>query len=173
MATSVTIGKVTKLYGQGGGVAITIYDTFPKELNIEEPLYVLIDTLAVPLFLNRFERRGQKGALAEFDDIDNQTRAMELVGKELFLYVSNADLKESDGEIYLEDFVGFTALFKGQKISGKVERYIDSELNPLFEISIGDDLVLIPATDGLISKYSIRKQRVTFDIPEGLLDLNI
>ena len=42
---------------------------------LREPLFVKIDSLAVPLFCDRFERRGKTNALATFADIDSARRA--------------------------------------------------------------------------------------------------
>ena len=65
------VAKVTKLFGaeRGGGVVVALYTEFPEDFAPEsEPLFVRIDSLDVPLWCERFERRGAAGALAEFAD---------------------------------------------------------------------------------------------------------
>ena len=67
------VAKVTKLFGaeRGGGVVVALYTEFPEDFAPEsEPLFVRIDSLDVPLWCERFERRGAAGALAEFADWD-------------------------------------------------------------------------------------------------------
>ena len=62
------VAKVTKLFGaeRGGGVVVALYTEFPEDFAPEsEPLFVRIDSLDVPLWCERFERRGAAGALAE------------------------------------------------------------------------------------------------------------
>lgn len=55
------VAKVTKLFGaeRGGGVVVALYTEFPEDFAPEsEPLFVRIDSLDVPLWCERFERRG-------------------------------------------------------------------------------------------------------------------
>ena len=63
------VAKVTKLFGpdRNGGVVLVLYDTFPEEFDpAGDPLFARIDALPVPLWCERFERRGVAGALAAF-----------------------------------------------------------------------------------------------------------
>ena len=53
-----SVARVSKLFGVEGGVLLNLYTTFPDDFSTEEPLFVKIDSLAVPLFCDRFERRG-------------------------------------------------------------------------------------------------------------------
>ena len=58
------VAKVTKLFGaeRGGGVVVALYTEFPEDFAPEsEPLFVRIDSLDVPLWCERFERRGAGG----------------------------------------------------------------------------------------------------------------
>ena len=182
-------GKITRLFGPDGTVNVRLYDLFPEEPNYEEPLYVRIDTLAVPLFIERFERRGRDGALIRFADIDNETRATELLGHELYLHRED-ETEEEDGELYYEDLVGFRATL-ADGITGVIEEYLDHDMNPLLQIrveTIGNPLegqndaqaktpgnssreVLIPASDDFIAELDEEQHTVVFDLPEGLLEL--
>ncbi len=77
------IGKIGKVFGPAGELNLNLYDTFPETFDTEEPLWVMIDSLAVPLFIERFARRGQSGATVLFSDIDTPARAGQLYGLEL------------------------------------------------------------------------------------------
>ncbi len=79
---SSAVGKVTKLFGHDGGVVATLYDA-SEAINTEEPLFVIFDGLAVPLFIEHFERRGRSSALIRFMDIDSPNRAEMLLGEML------------------------------------------------------------------------------------------
>ena len=115
------VAKVTKLFGaeRGGGVVVALYAEFPEDFAPEsEPLFVRIDSLDVPLWCERFERRGAAGALAEFADWDTARRASELVGLELFV---EADEERSDDEFYMEDLIGFApkCIVRPRKMAGE------------------------------------------------------
>lgn len=176
------VAKVGKSFGTHGELTINLYDTFPSDFTIEEPLFVFIDNLAVPLFFDSFERRGQRGAVGAFADLDTPYRAAELIGKELFMGLeeellgitpeNDTEGDEEDDELYLEDMVGYTTTFEGNELRGEIVDFEDSEWNPLFIIAIDGKEVMIPAADDFIVEFSTERKSVHFSLPEGLLDLN-
>ena len=154
------------MFGTEGGVMITLYTSFPDDFQMEEPLFIRVDELAVPLFCSSFERRGQSSAVANFDDIDTERRAEEwLVGREIFIEEDEQD----DDEFYMEDLIGFKASVGRQR--GEVIDYYDSEANPLFEIRLGDKQHLIPAQEEFIAHIDFDKRTIKFVLPDGLLEL--
>ena len=164
------VAKVTKLFGaeRGGGVVVPLYAAFPEDFAPEsEPLFVRIDSLDVPLWCERFERRGAAGALAEFADWDTARRASELVGRELFV---EADEERSDDEFYMEDLIGFAADVDGRQ--GEVTDYYDSEANPLLGVTIDGREYLVPAVGEFIAEIDFEGRRLRMTLPEGLLSLN-
>ena len=163
----IAVGRIGRLFGTDGGVMVTLYANFPDNFQNEEPLFVIIDKLAVPIFCSSFERRGQSGAVIHFDDIDTQRRAEEfLVGREIFVQQSE---EVEDDEFYMEDLIGFTAVVGKRR--GELSDYYDSEANPLFEITLDGKAHLIPAQEEFIAKIDFDKQIIKFVLPEGLLDL--
>ncbi len=168
MAELLPIGKIGKIFGSKGEVSLVLYDSFPEDFNLEEPVFVDVDSLTVPLFFDKFEPRGCSGATAQFADIDTERRATEMVGREFCIQV---DDDREDDEFYMEDLVGFRAEV-GEGIEGEIIDYIDSPLNPLFEIGIDGREVLIPAVDEFVAEIDIEQRVVTFELPEGMLSLN-
>lgn len=176
----VAVAKVGKSFGTHGELTINLYDTFPTDFITEEPLFVYMDNLAVPLFCDHFERRGKSGGVVIFADFDNTLRAAELIGKELFMGLEEELLGieteeeefDEDDELYLEDFVGFRATFEGSEREGEIVDFEDSDWNPLFIIEIEGKEVMIPAADDLIVEYSPSGKTIHFNLPDGLLDLN-
>jgi len=168
------VARVAKLFGREGELSLTLFDTFPDNYSMSEPLFVEIDGLAVPLFFEQFNRRGKNGATVRFADIDTQRRATELIGHELYQSdVPFADTQEDDDldedEIYLEDLVGYEALL-GTGHRGLIEEFIDSD-NPLFRLSVDGHEVWIPAVDEFIAEIDTEAHTLTFELPEGLLEL--
>ncbi len=176
------VAKIGKSFGTQGELTINLYDTFPSDFTIEEPLFVYVDKLAVPLFMERFERRGKSGGVVAFADFDTPHRASELIGKELHMGLEaellgweeeeEAQEFSEDDELYLEDFVGFCATFEGSDLAGRIADFEDDDWNPLFIIEVEGKEVMIPATDDFIVEYSPTRKTVHFDLPDGLLDLN-
>ena len=161
------VGRISRLFGRKGELLVSLYDSFPADFEIEEPLFVRIDSLAVPLFMEHFERRGRSGALVLFADFDNEVRASELVGLELQIREGESALEEDD-EIYMEDLVGFEALIGENR--GEIVDFEEGE-NPLFRVEWQGREVLIPAVDEFIERFDLTRREVVFSLPEGLLEL--
>ena len=138
-----------------------------SSLNFSRSSAISIDSLDVPLWCERFERRGAAGALAEFADWDTARRASELVGLELFV---EADEERSDDEFYMEDLIGFAADVDGRQ--GEVTDYYDSEANPLLGVTIDGREYLVPAVGEFIAEIDFEGRRLRMTLPEGLLSLN-
>lgn len=157
--------RVSKLFGVEGGVLLNLYTTFPDDFSTEEPLFVKIDSLAVPLFCDRFERRGKTGAKVTFADFDSDRRAEELVGRELSLERE----EEVSDEFFLEDLIGFSV--KVGKTRGRITDFYDNEANPLFEIEVDGRPILIPAVEEFIAGIDFKARTIKMVLPEGLIDL--
>jgi len=195
MDGAVAAGKVGGLFGNDGGLTLVLYDIFPRDANMEEPLLVEIDGHVVPLFLESFSRRGVRGATARFADIDTPRRAEELTGREFFLRVAGGGRSvaglvtqgggadgsggDSDGdELYFEDLIGWTVEV-GEGVTGRITAYFESELNPLLEVELGGAQnatggrrELIPAQADFVTDVDEEHRRIAMELPEGLLGLN-
>lgn len=169
MDNMIAVARVSKLFGQAdtGGLAISLYTTFPEDFDPQEdPLFVEIGSLAVPLYMESFEKRGVSGANVRFADFDNTRRAEELIGKELFIEQAE---EEDDDEFYMEDLIGFSV--EAGKLKGEIIDFYDSELNPLFGVDFGEGERLIPAAEEFIAQIDFDKGIIRMVLPEGLLEL--
>ncbi len=169
MENMIAVARVSKLFGQAdtGGLAISLYTTFPEDFDPQEdPLFVEIGSLAVPLYMESFERRGVSGANVRFADFDNTRRAEELIGKELFVEDTE---EEDDDEFYMEDLIGFRV--EAGEMRGKITDFYDSEMNPLFGVDFGEGERLIPAAEEFIAQIDFDKGIIRMVLPEGLMEL--
>ena len=150
---------------------LSLYPAFPEDFDTDTPLVVTIDGLDVPLYCDRFERRGVSGAAAAFADFDTERRAQELLGLEF--RIDTADGEED--EFYLEDLIGFAVEAEeagsAERRSGTLADYYDSDLNPLFELEIAGRRVLVPAAEEFIAHIDFEGRTVHLVLPGGLLDL--
>lgn len=157
---------------------LSLYAPFPDDFDpATTPLFVTIDGLEVPLWCSRFERRGQTGAVAAFDDLDTERRAEELLGLEF--RIEEQATEEEDDTFYMEDLIGFAAEAElvapdggpHRTVHGRLADYYDSEANPLFELEIDGREVLVPAVEELIARIDFEGRHIKFVLPEGLIDL--
>ena len=160
-----TVGRITKLFGASGEVVINLYDTLPDNFNWEEqPLFTKVEELVVPLFCEKFERRGTKSAVVAFADIDTVKRAEMILDHELLLEAEEGD----DDEFTFEDLIGFEV--RVGRTKGELVDYYDNELNPLFEIEIRGKRHLVPAVEEFIAAIDFDKGVIKFVLPDGLIE---
>lgn len=160
-------------------MTVVLYDIFPDEVNYKEPVFVIVDNLPVPLFFEHFERRGRSGGLAVFSDIDDGEKAAELLGLELHVRAADTGVH---GGASPADFTGFRAFIWQEdedggvtdepQAEGAVAGFLDSEMNPLFEVCCNGETILIPAVEEFIEWIDADAGEIGFVIPDGLADLN-
>ncbi|MFI3317864.1 MAG: ribosome maturation factor RimM [Rikenellaceae bacterium] len=165
----ITVARVSRLFGVDGELIINLHTTFPDDFNLESPMFVKINSLLVPLYCDKFERRGRANAQVRFADFDTDRRAMELVGAELLAPESEEAFDPNDEEFFMEDLIGFAVVIDG--VQGELTGYIESAHNPLFEIELEGKEHLIPAAEEFIAAIDFDARRIVFILPEGLLDL--
>lgn len=173
--SNLPVGKFTKLYGTEGEVVANLYDRFPADYDSEEPLFVSINSLTVPLFISSFVRRG-RGAVIAIDDYDTPRRSEELLGREFYATNPDAEVAAYDGDddeawSDMEELLGWRVTFVGRKEEGEIVGYNDDEINLLFEVEVDGKDVYVPVVDEFIRKISRRKREIKFQLPEGLLEL--
>ncbi len=171
------VGRIRKTYGstapdgtKNGTLLATLYDTFPPSWDPAEPLWTEIDTLAVPLFVSSFERRGNASAVVQFDDFDREQEATLLVGKTLYREKACPEDGE-DPQTDCEALIGYELTDRTTGRRGTVTAFYDYPGNPLLGVDFDGREIMVPAADGLIEVTSIRKRQLEADLPEGLFEL--
>jgi len=165
--TMYPVARISKRFGSEGEVLVNLYPDFPDDFDpAADPLFTLVDRLTVPLYCDRFERRGRSSALVRFADLDTERRVEEFLGCELC--IEEADEEESD-EFYMEDLIGFAVEANGCR--GEVTDYYDSEANPLFELELEGRRVLVPAVEEFFAHIDFEGRELKLVLPDGLLEL--
>lgn len=166
----VKIAKITKVFGGNGELALRLYDTFPDEVDYNEPMYVYLNSLLVPLFIKSFNRRGASKAIVAFDDINSEYRAIEFIGCEIIAFEQPQEEVE-DSEIYYEMLTGYKFIDNTSQKQGTIIEFIENEHNPLFVAEIDKTEVYIPVNDDMITLIDVKKKVITFELPHGLFEL--
>ncbi len=160
------VARISKLFGTDGGVLLNLYENFPEDFTSDTPLFVMADNLPVPLWCERFEPHGSRGARALFSDLNTAKRAGEFVGREL--YAENAET--DDDEFVMEDLIGFSVTAGERR--GTVTDFYDSDVNPLLGITFdGCDECLVPAAEEFIAGIDFDGRHIRMVLPDGLIDL--
>lgn len=160
------VGSVQKPYGKDGELVIRLWDTFPD--NTEEPLWVEMDSLAVPIYISSLQMQGNTKAVVTFDDFETAAKAEIFIGKKLFSARPEIVEEEQDDWDFL---VGYRFRDTTSGIEGQITGLIPNPLNPLIEVIIGGEEHLLPIADELVEKLDRKKRVIEMRMAEGIFEL--
>ena len=145
-------------------------------------LFLRLDGLLVPFFLEEWRFRSDTTALLKFEDIDTADAAAPLVGANVYFPkdLTPTDIDEED--LTWQHFTGFEVWQtpvtvpegspEGQCL-GTVTTVFDQTANILLDITTPDGRsILIPAHEDFILSADHRQRRLLVNVPEELLTLN-
>lgn len=168
------IGIIAKPHGVNGEVVVRAEAGFSADDLCYEFLLVELDGGLVPFYVEEVRTKNSEEVLIKFEFVNNQDDTRRLAGKDV--YICREWLETEEGE--LEDvptgmLIGYTAIDQTHGELGKIED-IDEQVgaNPLFIIDKNGEELLIPITDDFIVNVDDQNRTVTFNLPEGLVDMN-
>ena len=168
-ASFVEVGFIQRTHGIKGELQVAWNDTLNLTQENIESVFVEIDGIPIPFFINSLRQKTEESSIVKFDDVDDLQSADELVGHKLML---PSDLIPEDDDIELKDLVGYTVTSTLGQTVGIIEDYEEFNLNSIYYIKTPEGKeVIIPATDDLIVEFDVDKKTLLMEIPEGLIDL--
>ena len=154
---------------------------------------VELDGIFVPFFLRSVRPKSGHSVLLAFDDIDDEVRVAMFKGLDFYLRRDRLEeyldanpeaadalayaLEGDEEAVYAADMVGYRAWVQtpdGPVEFGEVTSYDDSTENVLLHLTPDSDpnrTVMVPFTVEFISHLDTDAGEVTFDLPDGLLNL--
>jgi len=165
----IKIGEITKTHGYKGELVIQLSEDFGK-LNKTEPLFLLIEGNLVPFFFEYPPKKYKSsGIIVKFENIDSDTRAEELLSCPVFALKENIPVDEDDENVTLNGY----EVYNETEFIGIAGDLLNIPSNPLLTvITVDNKEVIIPLNEEFIISTDAEKRRITFSLPEGLLDIN-
>ncbi|NQU87225.1 MAG: 16S rRNA processing protein RimM [Mariniphaga sp.] len=165
------IGYLRKPHGVFGKMYLFFEDEFEESLEVARTLFVKIDGLLVPFFIENDELilKSAKQALVKFKWIETNEKAREYVGYEVYLKKENIIPIKKDSES--NSLIGFQ-LYNSEKIDlGIIIELDDFSGNIVLTVDSNGGKILIPYNENLIEKYDTENKILQMKISEGLLNL--
>ena len=162
---------VVKTFGAHGELLIRLRPEAPEEINLSEPVFIIIEGYAVPFYFKRFEARGNHRALVIFDDMESMELAQELVGKPIELKRKNDKQKNQPASASPFSLLHYHAVDEKAGEIGIVAEFIDIPGNPCLQLNDGMQEILIPFREEMMT-IDHKKKTITTNLPEGLVDVN-
>lgn len=169
------VGLIAKSHGVNGEVVVRADAGFDVNDLCYEFLLVEIDGGLVPFYVQEIRTKNNEEALVKFEFIDSQDDTNRLAGHNV--YVCREWINTEEGN--LEDvptgmLIGYFAIDQTHGQLGEIIE-IDDQVgaNPLFVINNNGEELLVPIAGEFIINIDDENKEVTFNLPEGLLDMNI
>lgn len=162
------IAKVLKSNGTEGGLLFGFRDISPEDIDLKEPVFIYFDGLPVPFFIESFSRKGNDKAIVRLTDIRSLQEAEEVVGRAVYAEEDTIEGYEDDGEMSLEDFIGWTIFNRDVRI-GEVVDYEDIPGNPCLYIDTENGQAMIPLHEDFILSVNPETGEMSMDLPDGLV----
>ena len=187
-----SIGRFTRTHGIHGEIEVHFTDDV-FDRGEADYVFLKIDGLYVPFFLEDYRFKGSESALFTLDGIDSDTAARELVGHTVYYPLDARPSEDEDTISSLRAFTGFRLLIidrqalaemdeGGDETSedgvptlelGTVKHVETTTANTLLTVEVeGGEDVLLPLHDDFVVDYDLRERYLVLDVPEGLIDLN-
>ncbi len=187
-----SIGRFTRTHGIHGEIEVHFTDDV-FDRGEADYVFLKIDGLYVPFFLEDYRFKGSESALFTLDGIDSDTAARELVGHTVYYPLDARPAEDEDTISSLRACTGFRLLIierqalaetaeGGDETSedgvptlelGTVKHVETTTANTLLTVEVEDgEDVLLPLHDDFVVDYDLRERYLVLDVPEGLIDLN-
>lgn len=160
------IGQIGRTHGIKGEVTFNFTDDVWDRAE-SEYLFLRVEGILVPFFLEEYRFRSDSTALLKFLDYDSANDVQFLVGCEVFFPHTLTPEVGGDDEYTWRYFTGFELFDETAGHIGTIDRVDDSTQNVLFQV--GERL--IPAAEDWIKDINHKERTISMSLPEGLLDL--
>jgi 16S rRNA processing protein RimM len=167
------IGYFQKPHGIKGGLSLFFEPQYDLSLENEPTLFLEIDGLLVPFFVNEEEGirfRSSESAIVQLDWVENEDQARKLCGLSVFL--RNEDVVSPKEEISIHHLVGFDLYDQQIGKIGTIERVEDYGGNLLFQLQYQGKEILIPFNEELLTDLDDQEKTIEMQCPEGIFDLD-
>lgn len=166
MTDTYKIGTLTRTHGVGGELSMNFTDNVWDRADADY-VFLEVDGIQVPFFLEGWRFRSDTVALLKFQDIDTADDAEEYVGADVYFPYELTPEPGEDDEYTWRQFTGWHVVDAKAGDIGTIDHVEDSTANVIF--CIGD--TLLPANEDFIEKIDAAHRTVYMDLPQGLLDL--
>ncbi|MEX1192216.1 MAG: ribosome maturation factor RimM [Brumimicrobium sp.] len=164
------LGYVAKLHGFKGEVSLFFDVTSPEEYASLDAVYIDINGLLTPFFVERIKMRAKGFAQVKFEGVNDENEAKSILRKDIYLPLEV--LPELTGvNFYDHEVVSFKVFDENYGEVGSIVQIVDYKVNPLIQIKNGDKEVLLPLIEGLVTKLDRTKKEMFVKAPEGLIEL--
>jgi 16S rRNA processing protein RimM len=166
----IQLGFLTKPHGIKGHLVLKLNDFSFEEIEEMELVFIIVDGLPVPFFIEEFSERNNNTLTIKLEDINSEPQARKY--SESVVYIKRNVLVDSNIEgTNINAYKGFTVIDNKLGEIGIFDSILDYEKNPIMRVLKHNKEILIPYHQEFIINIHEEDKKIFVDCPEGLLDL--
>lgn len=164
------IGSIFKLHGYKG--KIILFNQNSVSLNFDKTKYLLIekDGILIPFFLNKINSYKSDNFLIEFEDINSENQAKELL--KCKVYTSKNLIYQSEETSLEKQILGFKIIDKEFGELGNIQIIDNQSSQALVFVKNNNKEFCFPFNNQFIDSIEIEQKVVYTKIPKEIIDLN-
>jgi len=164
------LGTLVKTYGAKGSVLLLFKDLNVENFKGRESVFVEIDGLLVPFFIEEFREKTKDTASIKFRDIHSETQAKEFIGDAV--YIQKSQVKRKRKRITeMPGVAGYRVKDRNLGFVGIAGTIADIANNPLLRVHHEDREYLVPVHQDIILEINDKEKVIVIEAPEGLFEL--
>ena len=166
----ILLGILTKPHGTKGSVLIGLKDLKTEDIKDREAVFVEIDGLLVPFFIENFQERTQDTAILKFEGITTETKVKELTGSRIYISREHVRRKRklTTG---LPPLSGYAVKDLHKGFVGIAGEIVGMVSNPLLQVLQEGREYLVPVHEDIILEINDKEKVIVIEAPEGLFEL--
>lgn len=164
------LGTLAKPHGTRGSLLLWFRNLKAEDIKKWETVFLEIDGLLVPFFIEKFHENSQDSAILNFEGINSETKAKTFAG--LQVYILKDQVKRKRKPIKeLTSLTGYKVIDASIGFIGIAGEIADITNNPLLQVKNEYRDFLIPLHEDIILEINDKEKEIRIDAPEGLFDL--
>jgi 16S rRNA processing protein RimM len=163
------LGKITRRHGLAGNVILKLDTDQPELYNKLESIFVEINGLLVPFFIERTSWSKNDALNLAFKN-SSETLVDQSLGKSVYLPLASLP-KLSGKQFYYHEIIGFDILDENGKECGVIRSVNDQTAQNYFVTNLDGKEVVIPIIKDWILEVDRDERFIKMQLPEGLIDV--
>ncbi len=164
------IGTLIKPHGYKGELQMKGKPNLLDNIQIDNPLFILIDGQRIPFFVEDLFESGQLDrVIIKFEFIDGIEEARKLVNCKVYSASKITSSSPADEDISTMIDYRVHDQITGQEFV--VKDFVKSPENPILILQIDKQEIMLPLNADFIESVDHSKKLITASMPDGLLDL--
>ena len=161
------LGTLVKTHGYGGNLLIKVNEPYQGTLEILESIFLFIDGILVPFFIEEIEEFSSSSYLIKIDEINSKDEAVVFIGKDVYVPKEKFENVNTSDE-NIPSLLGYELQSSSNKKFGIIEDIREIPGNPIFIVKYQDGETMVPANEELILEINHKDKIISMIIPEGL-----